>query len=91
MLVGRVVVGVVALAQREAGLELWTACGNRTEKRKLMSRLPTELDSMHLVLYSPTPPAGMHQGAAGARRLASSSSRAGAVMAGAVRTLDSGH
>ena len=53
-----------------------------------MSLLPTELDSMHLVLYSPTPPAGMHQGAAGARRLASSSSRAGAVMAGAVRTLD---
>ena len=49
--------------------------------------LPTELDSMHLVLYSPTPPAGMHQGAAGARRLASSSSRAGAVMAGAEETL----
>ena len=42
---------------------------------------------MHLVLYSPTPPAGMHQGAAGARRLASSSSRAGAVMAGTARTL----
>ena len=42
---------------------------------------------MHLVLYSPTPPAGMHQGAAGARRLASSSSRAGAVMTGAEETL----
>ena len=84
VLVGRVVVGVIALTQREAGLELWKVFGNcRTEKRKLLSLLPTELDSMHLVLYSPTPPAGMHQGAAGARRLASSSSRAGAVMTGA--------
>ena len=87
VLVGRVVVGVVALAQREAGLELWNAFGNTTGKRPPSLHLPTELDSMHLVLYSPTPPAGMHQGAAGARRLASSSSRAGAVMAGAEETL----
>ena len=65
VLVSRVVVGVVALAQREAGLKLWNAFGNTTEKRTLVSTYRLSLTPCTWCCTPPRPRRGCTRGRRG--------------------------